>query len=274
MAKNTTVAKVENTGGLPSYLSEQTGNYQFGNIDQSDLIIPRIKLLQALSPEIQDFETARPGNFWHSVASEMLGKELRIIPILLRKSFVLWAPRGDDRGILARANDGVHWDPPNMEFRVRPKGSPGEVVWKTAETVDKSGLAEFGTSIPGDPKSPPAASLTYNILVLVAGKTEMGPALLLNTRSAVRPAKDLISKVTARRNVPSFAQVYRMVVKEDKGPQGPFFNYGYASDGFATEEEFRLGKDIFDNYQDKTFRASDEDDEESSGAPKADSSKF
>lgn len=271
MAKN--VTKVENTG-LPAYLDAGTAHYEFGNIDQSDLIIPRLKLLQALSPEIQDFENARPGNFWHSVASEALGKEVHIIPILLRKSYILWAPRGDDRGILARANDAVHWDPPNMEFRVRPKGSSGEVVWKTADTVEKSKLAEFGTSIPGDPKSPPAASLTYNIMVLIAGREDLGPCLLLNTRSAVKPAKDLISKVTARRGIPQFAQKYKMVVKEDKGPQGPFFNYGYVADGFASEAEFKIGKDFFDHYKDASFRASDEGDDEKTDGPKADSDKF
>jgi hypothetical protein len=137
-----------------------------GNVDSSDRIIPRIKLIQAISPELQEFPEAKAGQFWHTTAQQNLGPSLKAIPIIIRKSYVLWAPRSDDRGILARAMDGIHWDPADAEFTVKPKGSSQSITYRTRKTVAESKLDQFGSSIPGDANSPPAASLTYNMMWL------------------------------------------------------------------------------------------------------------
>src|SRR6185295_10824771 len=152
-------APIADKNTIPAHLQKGKQS-QLGNIDQSDLIIPRIKLLQSVSPEVTAFDAAKPGIFWHGIAQEPLGNELPFIPIVLRKSYVLWAPRNDERGILARARDGIHWDVKEGEFKVRPKNYHEDVIYKMAPTVAQSGLDKFGTSIPTNPQSAPAASLT------------------------------------------------------------------------------------------------------------------
>ena len=92
---------------MPAHLA-QYQKASIGNVDSSDRIIPRIKLIQAISPELQDYPEAKAGQFWHAIAQQNLGPTIYSIPIVIRKSYVLWAPRGDDRGILARAMDGIH----------------------------------------------------------------------------------------------------------------------------------------------------------------------
>lgn len=264
MAKNEVVKQAP--GGVPAHLA-QYAKARIGNIDASDQIVPRIKLLQAISPELQDFETAKAGNFWHTVSSELLGNQILGVPIIVQKSYVLWSPRNDDRGILARARDGVHWDVPNTEFTVKPKGSPSSVVYNTKNTVAESGLDQFGSSIPGDPQSVPAASLTYNMLWYFPELEGVSPiAVIINTRSSIRPMQHLLSRLD---NSPYAHYLSKVTIgiKQEKGAEGPFYNYVYTAAGFVDEDMAAKTKTLYDKYSKLSWAASDEssDVEESGG---------
>ena len=243
---------------LPDYLRGKAKENRIGNIDRTDLIIPRIKLLQKVSTEIEEFEGAKPGEFWHSILNESLGAELLGIPIVMRKTHVLWAPRGDERGILARSRDAIHWDPPEGEFRVKFKGNMKEYVWKLAPTVVESGLAEFGSSRDDDPQSPPAAALTYEMLWLFPQRMDLGPSIILNTRGSVKTCKNLLSLIDAK-PVDHFYQLYSIGSVVDKGPDNvTYFNYSYKSAGFPDESDGEIARSMFEQYKDIAFRASDE----------------
>lgn len=253
---------VKSDSSLPAHL--QGGKKaSVGNVDSTDLIIPRVKLLQAISPEVEEeLEGAKAGNFWHTIAAQSLGNKLRAIPIIIRKSYVLWSPRGDERGILARANDGLNWDLAGAEFTVKPKNSPHDIKYLLGKTVhEKTGggpaLSEFGSSIPGDPKSPPAAALTYQILWFFPDFADLSPAIIINTRSSVKPAQNLISKIDLR-PVDHYGQMYEIGITKEQGAEGPFYNYNYRSDGYASEEEFALTKMMFEKFSTEEWRANEE----------------
>jgi hypothetical protein len=241
---------------LPAHL-QQYAKTKIGNVDATDQIIPRIKLIQAISPELQDFNNAKAGEFWHTTASESLGNKLLAIPIVIRKSYILWAPRNDDRGILARAMDGVHWDIPNAEFTVKPKGSPNSVVYKTWNTVAESGLDQFGSSVPGDPQSLPAASLTYTMLWYLPDFPEYSPSVIINTRSGIKPMQQLLSKIDAK-PVAHYAQLYTISVVSMKGAEGPYFGYAYTASGFADEGTVIATKALYDRFAESEWVANDE----------------
>jgi len=255
------VAKPSNSA-LPDFLKGGKTT-TVGNVDSSDLIIPRVKLLQGLSPEIIDgIDGAKVGHFWHTIAGETLGNKLKGVPLLLRKTYVLWAPRDDERGVLARALDGLHWDNAGMEFTVKPKKSPHNVTYKLGKTVhecvgDGPALSEFGSSIPGDPKSPPAASLTYELLWYFPDFEELSPAIILNARSGVKPAQNLISKIDMR-PTDHYAQMYEIGVSQEKAADGPFFNYTYTSAGYVEEELFHTTKMLYEKFSKTAWRANEE----------------
>src|SRR5262245_35241840 len=86
----------------------------FGNVTAQDMIVPRLKLLQGLSPEVQ--ENPRqfvPGEFYHSILGDMLGDSILTVPLQVMRTIELWAPRDDGQGLLARSVDGQTWDKPN-----------------------------------------------------------------------------------------------------------------------------------------------------------------
>lgn len=248
---------VKQEESLPAHLA-QYQKARIGNIDVTDFVIPRVKLMQAISPELTEFNAARPGMFWHTIASQNLTDKLLGIPIVIRKTYILWAPRNDDRGILARAMDGVHWDQPGAEFTVKPKGSPKQVTYRLADTVAESGLDQFGSSIPEDPNSVPAASLTYNMLWYFTEFPNLSPSVIINTRSSIKPMQTLLSKIDAKPTA-HYTQLYEIGVVQQKGAEGPYFNYTYAGAGYADAETCEITKALFERFGKAGWVASDED---------------
>lgn len=268
-AETKTVATVKDETQLPAHLQiNRRDKVKVGNTDTSDLILPRVKLIQKISPEVDDFDNAKPGEFWHTIVEESLGDNIRFTPILIRKTTMLWAPRGDDRGVLARSSDNIHWDAgfENLDFEIQPKGYPGKVKLSTKGSVGESGLLNFGTSVPGKANSAPAASLTYNILMYFHDFPDLSPAVTINTRSAVKSGKLLQSKIDIR-PVNHYGQVFRMFKTDETGDEGPYYGYGYSSDGYVENEE--LYKDLeamYNRFQsDNNWRVNEESDEGGSG---------
>ena len=241
---------------LPDYLRGYK-KASIGNVDSSDRIIPRIKLIQAISPELNDYPDAKTGQFWHTIAQENLGPSLKAIPIVIRKSYILWAPRGDDRGILARAMDGIHWDPADAEFSVHPKGFPKPITYRTAKTVAESKLDQFGTSIPGNPNSAPAASLTYNMMWWLVDYPELSPSIIINTRSSVKPMQQLLSRIDSK-PVPHYVQVYTIGSVQQKGAEGPYFNFTYTGAGFADQQQANACASLYEQFGQGGWIANDE----------------
>lgn len=242
---------------LPAYLQgkQQTGAVLNG-IDASDLVLPRIKLLQGISPEVEAYENAKAGLFWHNVLGEPIGPQFDFIVASFRKKYLLMAPLGDPRKILARAEDGVNWNPPEGEFRVKIKKVKEEQTWKLAPTVRASGLDQFGSSVKGDADSPPAAVMIYEYLVYLPEMPQYSPIIMSLARSQIKPGKDLNSKISFR-GAPLNAMRFTANVVEQVGEEGPFKNYQFVSNGFATEEEYARVEDIAKNFGD--YKVADEE---------------
>jgi hypothetical protein len=265
-------ATVDTNSALPAHL--QGGKKaQLGNIDKSDLIVPRVKLLQAISPEITESNLpgAKTGQFWHTIAGEPMGDRVTFIPVLIRKTIALWSPRNDDRGILARSSDCIHWDEgyANLEFEVKPKGAPKAFKINTGDDVagsflvddpDGPSLDKFGTGVPGDPKSAPMASLTYNMMFYFPDFPGFSPAVVINTRASVKRAQNLISKIELR-DVDHYGQKFVMFSSDEKGDEGPYKGYQYQADGFAGEEDYFKSKTLYETFKDANWTANEETDE-------------
>lgn len=252
--------EVATTGGqLPAYLAPEERRSGLKGLDTTDFIIPRVKLLQKISPEVETFNNAVPGIFWLNVLDQPLGSTLDFIPISNRKRYLLMAPMGGSpKGILARADDGVHWKPAAGEWQVSwPKGPRKPVTWKTAETVRESGLGEFGTQDPDNPDSNPAATLFYEYLVYLPDHPELSPVLLSFARSQAKRARDLNGKIEFRK-APMQSQRLRMsITDEARSDSEKYSNVAFAANGWATETEFKACKQYAATYVD--YQGADEE---------------
>lgn len=256
------VATVGGGAALPAYLQQhQNEGSGLRGLDMSDFVVPRIKLMQGTSDEPKTFDDAKIGEFWLNVMDQPLGKEFDFIVISNRKRYLLTVPMGGTpTGILARADDGIHWSPPSGEWEVKLKGMRNSIKWKIEGdgTVRGSGLAEFGTANPEDPDSNPAATLFYDYLVMLPAHPELGPVLLSLARSAAKRARDLNGKIEFAK-LPMQGLLFKATVSEETGAEGDYYNYAFVRNGFSTEEQFNACKDLADRY--KEYRGADEEGE-------------
>ena len=172
-----------------------------------------------------------PGNFWITILNQNLGPSVVGSPILLRKTYQVWAPKApgsDQKGPLAVASDGINWDVPNQSFDIKFPGNPRTYVWKLGRTVSETGAHKFGSSQDDDKSSKPIATLTYDVLWLIDlpnGQKQL--CVFKSARTGVKPTQTFISTTKAM-GIDQFYQRYRIVVQKKTGPTGdPYFAYDF-----------------------------------------------
>lgn len=267
------VAKPKDDSGVPSYLKNYEGEQTKDNFDQSDVVIPRVKLLQGLSQECDAFDDARPGRFWHTGMDKNLGETVDFVVITRNKKYLLVAPLDDGQGILARADDAKTWDRTGKwEVKVDKKNT---VEWEiTGTDVNQSGLTQWGTFDPDDESSPPAATLFYDYLVLLPDYLELGPVMMSLTRSQIKAAKKgLNDKIELHRGAGRPMQSIRFTAKSinDQSDSGDYKNWQFVGNGFADEGVFKQAMELAKSLT--NYRIQDEA-EAAESKPKADSDDF
>lgn len=272
MAKQSVAVKEENTQlALPGFMQDQVG---LGTeaLDSSAVEVPRIKLLQALSPELTEYNGIVQGHFWHSLMEQDLGSTVRITPIYIDSKFLLWRPRESGGGILARADNGINWSPPNTEFLVKLKGGQ-EVKWKTANTVAASRLDQWGSSNPADSSSPPAATRMYNIVATFPDFPDMPPAVITLQRAAIKVARRFIGKLKITR-APSFGLIFDMTAVSDRNSSGQsFWNYGFKGSGMVQDETvYRRNHDYYKYFATQGVNVKDIEEAQNDDIPADDGS--
>lgn len=252
-------------GGVPDYLRDYKGGSGLEGLDSNDIIIPRIKLLQGLSPELETFEEAKLGEFWLNVIDFSIGSSFDFTPILNRKRYMLMPPLVDgQKGVFARADDGKTWRPASGEWSVKLKGVRNPVTWKITDAdVRKSGLAEFGTENPEDPDSHPAATLFYDFLVLVHDVPEIQtPVLMSMARSSAKKGKDLQGKIMFG-NAHMNARRFRATSFDDNNGDNKFKNWQFQASGFVPEDVFLQAQGLNEEFRGKNFRGAEDEEVES-----------
>jgi hypothetical protein len=98
---STAVALV--SSNVPAHVMQGTG---LGNENVGQHVtIPRIKLLQKMSDEVDKYSSkhikgAEPGHFLNSLSGQNYGEELYVINLLFRNEYVVWRTRDAGGGIL------------------------------------------------------------------------------------------------------------------------------------------------------------------------------
>jgi len=140
MAKNE-VAKTGNE--LPSvsdeFASEMMKNGTgLENVTTDDLLIPRITILQGLSPQVvpskpEYDENAKVGQIYDVGMQESFGDELLIIPVHFVKQWLEWAPRSSGKGLIAIHDTNAVIDKCERNERNQPITNEGNLIQETAQ---------------------------------------------------------------------------------------------------------------------------------------------
>jgi hypothetical protein len=255
MAKTVATSSAGLPSEIPEYLKDRAAVAMRG-IEADDFATPRLLLLQALSPQVEE-GLGKAGNLFHSGAEREIGQEALVTPVFITKAFTLWRPRPEG-GVLARSVDGITWDRVgSWQVKLR-NGRTVQWEIKTKNVAD-SGLLDFGSSEPGNPDSQPAATLSYNLAVVIHDYMDCGPAVLQLQRSQIRNARKLLGRI---RNCPHpyYALKIPIEVFKDQSDEGSFYNLRYRKFGFVSREEFAEFEKLNHVFEEKGVhvRAGDE----------------
>lgn len=231
---------VPGASSLPAFMADDAASRAGKeNISRDDMVLPRVALVQAVSPEFTEGK-AEVGHFYHTVAEEDLGEEVNVIVILHTKRYTLWNPRHAGGGVLARASDGKRWDS-DWEGEIQPykddKRKKVKISIKKGDPVGRDvGYGRWGSLDPSNEDSPPAATLTHACLCVSPDHMELGPFVVLLQRSAEPVAKQLLSKIAVD-PAPIFGQVYTMKSKDQPSDAGGFKQFVFVKNGHVQEAE-------------------------------------
>ena len=195
----------------------------FGTISSADVIMPRLKLLQGMSPEVKsDPRAAIQGEFWHTGLGECIGDTLRIIPVLKQPTtWDLWDDRDGAGGLLAQADEEGRWlnGAENKEFVV------GRRKIYTDANMYKSGLNNFGTSDPNNPRSKPMLAETYRLILWLYDYPEASPVMFIASRMLGIRVKELLTRMQYRNatGIPFYRQVFEMRSNLDRYKCNEYF---------------------------------------------------
>lgn len=244
------------------------GNTGTSDFDTEDLIIPRVTLLQGISPVVMAGEAAN-AHFYHTIMNIDMGDALDIVPILYRKQYTLWNPLHMGGGVIARATDGRHWDA-DFDVQVAPykdmpkklvnyKASKGDLVGRTV------GLGAWGSADPDNEDAGPAATLSHVFMMRAVQFWDLGPFIVFLQRSSERTAREFMSMINGMANgrfqVPMWGQVFALTSKGAQNNAGQEYNqYAFKHRGFVQDAAIydALTKER-QAYEGTRFRTNDED---------------
>ncbi len=190
---------------------EGEGRVTFGQTDlePGDIIMPRVKIVQAMSAEAQtEKKPAKVGDLFNTLTGENFGAELKFIPLFPFKQriFISRPERRDDiEAVLGQPlteGDGLKCRSFDM---FQGNGDPGL-------ECNECPLSRWRQD------KPPICSETYN----VAAMTELGDLVILSfSKSSAKVGKRLFSMLRLRHEAP-WTRVFEMTTRKTQNDRGTF----------------------------------------------------
>ncbi|MBI4708218.1 MAG: hypothetical protein HY761_09910 [Candidatus Omnitrophica bacterium] len=194
--------------------------------EKEDLLIPRAKLLQALSPEVvespKDFQ---PGLIINSLTKEVLPEE--IVPIFKFTNWIRFNPRKKDD--------------PNFD----PAFDPGAIIWRSSDPLDSKVIkeSEFGPN-----GERPIATKFMNFFCLFPGHPI--PVILSFSSTSFKAGKKLIT-LAKFAGGDMFSRKYKLIAKHVKNDMGAYYVLDVDPAGMTDESYYKAAESLYSQFKEK-----------------------
>lgn len=238
MAKNQVAVKEEFeivTNEIPDFMKQ--GNRGAENVGTDDMIIPRIELIQALSPVRKKsdpayIEGAEEGMLYNNVTRTLYGTEVTVVPVYYTKQFLVWKDR--------KAGGG---------------GSNGfRGAFASKELADRAiaELAEEALEV----------SDTAQHFVLVRNGDDWQEAVISMAKSKVKVSKRWNSLMRLS-NTDSFSRAYKLsATTETNARNESYFNFNVAALGFVNKDLYERAEKLYETIRTGAVKVSNDYDGE------------
>jgi hypothetical protein len=182
------------------------------NIGSEDMRLPRIALIQAMSPTAQD-GTHKAGELVNSLTQEVMGQPVLLVPCFVFKNVIKWKPRQEGGGIIYRTV--------NITEEVKR-----DLAWV------------------GDQK--PAATAFINAVCLVEGQGDM-PLIVSFCNTSYKAGQDLATLTSLKR--PAWAYHYELTAKKVTNTKGTFHVFNIKLGKPTTPEQQKSAAELFEQVK-------------------------
>jgi len=218
-AKSGDIAKTEKAGALTNPGAPARG-FEDG-YDNEDLIIPRAKLLQGLSPEVVN-DGLRVGTVINSLTKETLPETF--IPIFVFKNYIRFNPKD-------KSNNGYN-----------PDFEPGAIIWRSNDARDERVITETKF---GENGEKPLATSFLNFFSYFPGVPM--PIIVSFSKTSYKTGKNLLSLAKFTRG-DMFSRVYRLDTEKKINDSNTYFILKVAPSGMATKEDYAVAESWWNDY--------------------------
>lgn len=218
----------------PEFLMDGVGGTGFENVDSSDIVIPRISLLQPVAPMSSE-DGYSSGDFVDMTSRHNFGKSFLFVPIFYYANRIKWEDPSDiGSGIDCRSFDA-----------------------KEGTTYGACSTCTFSQWID---KAPPECTLFKNVLMLplerdtttdtvLEAMQSSTPSVFAAKRTATKPMTEFISAAMMLRvngrPAPLYSSYYEIKAARTEGPRGVYFVPKMTRQGFLpTREAFEYATEM------------------------------
>lgn len=219
MAKSKAVAKKEDQ--LPSYI-KQDSNRGNENVTNDDIQLPRIDVLQALSPQVMKkkdeyIEGAEVGMLFNTLTGELYPDGIHFTPVSFVKRYLVWVDRQQDSNGGLR---GVFDEPAEAEAFLEQQEDANKL--EVVPTAEHLVILDDGDEvILSMSKSKMKVSRKFNSLIRLNGGDR-------------------------------FSRRYHLTTVDDEGPQGEYQNFKIANaedQAWPSEEVYLKAEKLYEAIQ-------------------------
>lgn len=214
---------------VPSYI-KQDSNRGSEEVKSSDMVLPRLEIVQALSPIKELDESAREGHLFNSVTQEIIGDHTYFVPIYFRLEHLVW--QSQDHG------GGFHGSFPTLE---------------QAEEKRESIIANDSKLIGDTDKGLPIIEVVdtpvhYGLLIDHETKqTEQIVVSMAKTKSKVSRKWNAMIQIAGGDR---FGRVYKISTFTDENKKGQKFkNFVVQPAGFPPEAVYKEAERLYTSFR-------------------------
>lgn len=215
------VRKSTAVAAVPAYINQGIGRGS-EDVGIEDIVIPRIELVQALSPclkpsDAQYIEGAKVGMLFNSVTRELYGTSVNVVPVLFRKEFLCWRNRKKGGGFA-----GAYPTLDEANARIKEEQNPEE--WEANEHAQQI------------------------VLVLKdGGRTEECVVSMSRTKLKVSKQWNSLIRINGGDR---FSRVYTLFgVEATNANNESYYNYGVANAGFPDEPTYKKSIALYNSIK-------------------------
>lgn len=213
----------------------------FENFDTDIVIVPRAKVMQGLSPELQEDDCDfRMGDIIHSLLLEKLPETF--VPITMWNSRTMFVPRSNDK-------KKAFWDAIGLP--------ESDTMWvcrslngKTPDT-EVLGFANCGDcpynkfGWDGNPDTPPLCTHTINCLAVFDGQDM--PVVIQFANTNFKNGRKFASMALYGGGA-IFSKKYKITSKKEQNEQGVYYTTPVKPAGKPSTEEIALAKKLYEQF--------------------------